>query len=235
MDIMEKREIEIGKVISYLSSKTGGFENPKLIVIGGYALRHYIPFSRYSRDCDFVLKKGISELKRIKPGDMLLDAFEEGKGFGFMRWLKLIEVGGKKVKMGIDFMEGHVAGREGEGLVIDDRFLDNSRRVSLKIGGQCGVFIPSYEDLLILKILSSRKSDIRDIAALVWKNGLPGNLTERAEEVMDLELMKDILKNKIIPEIKNRLFVHSFRGTFITEEFGMKDQKYVIDELEKLV
>jgi len=31
--------------------------NPELIVIGGYALRAFIPFSRFTRDCDFALMK----------------------------------------------------------------------------------------------------------------------------------------------------------------------------------
>jgi hypothetical protein len=54
---MELREKEIGKIIENLSKHTDGFENPKIVMIGGYALRAFTSLSRYTRDCDFVLKK----------------------------------------------------------------------------------------------------------------------------------------------------------------------------------
>jgi hypothetical protein len=52
---MNLREVEIGRIVRCLSDQTGGFEDPKLVLIGGYALRAFTSFSRYTRDCDFVL------------------------------------------------------------------------------------------------------------------------------------------------------------------------------------
>jgi len=57
IEIMQLREKEIGKLLEYISKKSEGFTKPKIITIGGYALRGHMPFSRYTRDCDFVLKK----------------------------------------------------------------------------------------------------------------------------------------------------------------------------------
>ena len=56
-ELMNQREEEIGRLIEYFSKKTEGFENPKIVMIGGYALRAFTSLSRYTRDCDFVLKK----------------------------------------------------------------------------------------------------------------------------------------------------------------------------------
>lgn len=39
-------------------------------------------------------------------------------------------------------------------------------------------FVPDYTDYLILKIISARPSDIRDIAILLLKNKIPRNLKE---------------------------------------------------------
>ena len=39
--IMQEREKEIAKLIELLSDKSRNFENPKLVMIGGYALRAF--------------------------------------------------------------------------------------------------------------------------------------------------------------------------------------------------
>ena len=57
IEMMKIREGELLKTVQHLSEKTEGFTKPKLILIGGYALRAFIPFSRFTRDCDFIVKK----------------------------------------------------------------------------------------------------------------------------------------------------------------------------------
>lgn len=232
--IMTERELEIGKMVRYLSSKTGGFANPKIVMIGGYALRHYIPFSRYSRDCDFVLREGLQAIQRIKPKDMTQETIERREGFSFMRWIKITEIGGKKVKTGVDFMQGQVVGREGDTCKIDEKFLANAKHVVLDIGGRCEVFVPDYPDLFLLKVISARRSDIRDIAALVWKNGIPGNLIKRAGEVTDAGLVLKKVREVIVPEISDKLFINSFRGTFVLHDFGEKEQAKVVSGLRHI-
>jgi|GEM_PF-6059869 len=39
--------------------------------------------------------------------------------------------------------------------------------------------VPSYVDYFIMKVVSARASDIRDIASLICENGVPENLLER--------------------------------------------------------
>ena len=57
IELMKRREEELLKLIQKLSERTDSFSDPKLILIGGYALRAFIPFSRYTRDCIFTLRK----------------------------------------------------------------------------------------------------------------------------------------------------------------------------------
>ena len=45
--IMQEREREIAEPIEFLSDKSQNFENPKLVTIGGYALRAFTSFARY--------------------------------------------------------------------------------------------------------------------------------------------------------------------------------------------
>ncbi len=47
-EIMNLRELEIGRIIEHLSEQTDGFEKPKMVLIGGYALRAFTSLSRYT-------------------------------------------------------------------------------------------------------------------------------------------------------------------------------------------
>lgn len=46
IELMKRREEEILKLIKKISRRTNLFSDPKLILIGGYALRAFIPFTR---------------------------------------------------------------------------------------------------------------------------------------------------------------------------------------------
>jgi len=232
---MNKREEEIAELILLLSEKSKSFTEPKMVVIGGYALRAFIPFSRYSRDCDFLMKEGMNVVKGWKPKDVEIETFERKNGYGYMRWVKIFEVGKKKAKLGIDFMEGLVKGREDEAFSIDEKFLADSRKIKIDVGKRsCEIFVPSYADFFILKVMSARRSDIRDIAALVWKNGLP-DVKERLSALSNETIFLRNLKEKVIPEMENKFFLNSWKGMFLTEKFKEEDKKKVIDSLHSLL
>src|SRR3989344_1164750 len=176
---MNKREEEIAEMISYLSAKSKGFTKPKLIVIGGYALRAFVPFSRYSRDCDFVLKEGLNLIEKWAPEKVSVET------------------------------------------------------VKKKVGSmQLQIFVPSYTDFFLLKVMSARRSDTRDIAALVWKNDVPKDVKKRLDALNDSAIFSRNLEEKIIPDIKNKLFLNSWKGTFITREFTEHDKKRVVKKLK---
>jgi len=236
IDVMDKREQEIAELVNHLSQKSKGFTKPKLIVIGGYALRAFVPFSRYSRDCDFALKEGLDQVNKWPPSGVSVETIEKKEGHAYMRWIKILQAGNKKAKLGLDFMEGQVRGRENEIFTIDDEFLDSSTKVKIKAGSlQLQVFVPSYTDFFLLKVMSARRSDTRDIAALVWKNGVPNDIKKRLTSLNDPAIFARNLEQKIIPDIKNKLFLNSWKGLFITSEFTEQDQKRVVKELEALI
>ncbi len=233
---MDKREEEIAEMINYLSQKSKGFTRPKLVVIGGYALRAFVPFSRYSRDCDFVLKAGLEQINKWTPAGVNVETIEKKEGYAYMRWLKILQSGNKKAKLGLDFMEGQVRGRENDIFTIDDKFLDNSIKKKINVGSMhLHVFVPTYTDFFLLKAMSARRSDTRDIAALVWKNGVPKNVKKRISALNDPSIFTRNLEQKIIPDIKNKLFLNSWKGTFITGEFTEQNQETIVKELESLI
>ena len=237
-EIMNLREEEISKIVEQLSKLTDGFENPKIVLIGGYALRAFTSLSRYTRDCDFVLKKSdgwnLDKIQRLLPKDLSADVFEKRDSYGFLRCIKLLKVG---VKISLDFMEGEVRGRTEEQIFfITEKFLQKTRKVEISIAEKTvEVYIPDYVDYLILKLMSARPSDIRDIATLIWKNGIPDNLEEEAKKKLaHPEIIEKNLK-LIQKDISDKRFLDSWKGTFVTTEFTEKTKEGVLKKLKKLL
>lgn len=241
VEMIRAREEEIAKLIEFLSKKSNSFEEPKLILIGGCGLRAFIPFIRSTRDCDFALRKGknwvLDEIKKWLTGEVLIEAFKKKNCSGYIRCLKLIKVGRKSVRISLDFMEGEVTGREEKDIVrIDERFISNSLKRKIKVADkELEVRVPSYLDCFILKVVSGRASDAKDIATLVWKNGIPEGLRERVREVMPYpEIFDEKLTKSILPIIKDGRFLHSWRGTFMTTDFNEEVKEQVIRKLSEL-
>lgn len=235
IDLMKRREEEIGELVAFLSEKSGSFTKPKMVVIGGYALRVFVPFSRYSRDCDFVLKRGLETVKAWKPADVTVETFEEHPEHGVMRWSKIIGTGKQAVKLGLDFMQGKVRGRAGEAFTISERFLNDAREAEIKIGSKKRrILVPSYPDFFVLKVMAARRSDVRDIAALVWKNGVPA-VHASLRDLNDPEHFYGNLQRKVIPDMEGKFFLTSWRGMFLATEFKDEDRRVVLDAVRGLV
>lgn len=237
IEMMQLREEAISEILERLSSLSKGFSEPRLVLIGGYALRAFVGISRYTRDCDFVVREKSLEQVRDWLDELSVEAFHQEEGSGYLRLLKPLKVGRKSVKVALDFMQGRVRGRVEEDVVaVDRKFVQNSKKTRIKIGSQeLGFFVPDYTDYVILKIASARPSDIRDVAALIWKNGVPDRLRSRASEIVKSQ---DLFSNnirEILQTISDRRFVESWRGTFVTREFTEEDQRGVIAELKRLV
>jgi hypothetical protein len=82
--------------------------------------------------------------------------------------------------------------------------------------------------------MSARPSDIRDIATLVWKNGIPDNLNDEAKKKLaHPEIIKKNLK-LIQKDISDKRFLDSWKGTFVTTEFTEKTKEEVLKKLKKL-
>jgi len=236
-EIMNLREEEIGRIVEQLSKQTDGFENPKIVLIGGYALRAFTSFSRYTRDCDFVLKKSdgwnLDKIRKLLSKDMSIEAFEKRDSYGFLRCIKMLKAG---ARISIDFMEGEVRGRTDEQVFfVTENFLQKAKKVKITVAGKTTeMYVPDYTDYLILKLMSARPSDIRDIATLIWKKGFPNDL-ERAKKA--LAHPEIIAKNLALiqKDISDKRFLDSWKGTFVTTEFTEKTREEVLKTLAKLL
>jgi hypothetical protein len=212
-----------------------------MVMIGGYALRAFTSLSRYTRDCDFVLKKSdgwnLDKIQKLLPKVLNAEVFEKRDSYGFLRCIRLLKVDGRIAKISIDFMEGEVRGRmEEQVFFITEKFLQKTRKVKIPIAEKMiEIYVPDYTDYLILKIMSARPSDIRDIATLIWKKEIPDDIEERAKKTLaHPEILKKNLK-LIITDISDKRFLDSWKGTFVTTEFTEKIKEQVLKELKKLL
>ena len=242
IDLMKKREEEILKTLRYISERTNGFTEPRLVLIGGYAVRAFIKFSRYTRDCDFILRKRngwhLDELKDMIPKDWRVENSEKRGQYGFMRWIKFLRYDKTRIKVSLDFMEGEIRGRkEKEVILIDDEMMETSKQTFITIADhKVEVLIPKYVDYLIMKIISCRASDIRDLASLVHENGIPKEVMKRVTKIVpNPETFYSRIKERIIPEIKSKTFIDSWRGIMATTEYTEKDKERVAIELQSLL
>jgi hypothetical protein len=89
IELMRRREEELSKAVLYLSEKTNGFTDPRIVLIGGYALRVFIPFSRFTRDCDFIMRKkngwNLDKLKAVMPKGYTIESEQRNEKYGFVR------------------------------------------------------------------------------------------------------------------------------------------------------
>lgn len=241
IDLLKAREEEVRKLVELLGQRSKGFEEPKLVLIGGYALRAFLPFSRDTRDCDFALGKGdpwyVDTIKGWFSQGVGVESEEKREDYAFLRCLKLIPIGRPSAKVSLDFMEGKVVSRvTNQEVVINADFLDGCTKTTISIAeGNVQTYVPNYTDYLLLKIISARQSDVRDISALVWKNGVPADLEERAVKLVPHpEVVKTDLANIILPAIEDRRFVDSWRGMFVTKEFTDQIKEEVLRQLRQL-
>lgn len=208
-----------------------------MVLIGGYALRAFTSFSRYTRDCDFVLKRAeswsLDRIQKLLSKDMSTDTCEKQGTHGFMRCIKLLGAG---AKISIDFMEGEVRGRTDEQVfVVTEKFLQKANKVKITIAREeYEMYVPDYTDYLILKLMSARPSDIRDIATLVWKRGIPHDLKEEAKKTLAYPQIIETNLSLIISDIADKRFLDSWKGTFVTTEFTEACKEKVIGELKNL-
>jgi len=237
---MQEREKEVAELIKLLSDKSAEFENPKLVMIGGYALRAFTALARYTRDCDLVLRKqdgwSLDKIKRWLSEHMTIVNLEKHKDYGFMRCFKSVKIGTKLVKVSLDFMEGKVVGRkEKEQVFIDESFVNESKKQKIEIAGkEFMIYVPAYRDYFILKIVSGRRSDTRDIATLVWQKGIPDQIKNRVKKIVPFPTIFNERLKEAIADISDKRFIDSWRGTFISTDFSKEDKKRILNQLRNL-
>ena len=128
-------------------------------------------------------------------------------------------------------MEGEIRGRSGEAFTIDDEFIASAVGAEIPVGSRSiRIRVPSYLDYYILKLLSGRPGDIRDLAALTWQNGVPEHkaLIKRTKNVVSEPTR--ILENMdiAIDEMADERFLDSWRGTFTGLKLAEPDKQKIL-------
>lgn len=236
---MKIREQRIGELLARLRRKSHGFLRPPMLVIGGYALRAFVPFARYSRDCDLCVAKqepwAIDQVARWFPR-LTVEAMEKADTFAYLRLTQLAPLGKRRIRISLDVMEGEIRGRYGEVVRIDPEFVSkNAQETTIEVGDHAiPIRIPSYRDYFLLKLASARPSDIRDLAALVWQQGIPRAVGSRARSIVQgpRQLLEKLAL--AIADLEEPRFRDSWRGTFMTGEFSEDDKMQVLRKLRRL-
>jgi len=223
-----------------LSPKLQKFNEFPAIMVGGGALRAFIRFSREIKDGDFVLKKQKnSSLEKIKEEIIPkanIEYMQRESDYGFMRCVDSEDKkrGGKNLYL--DFMEGKIKGeRENQEILIDEKFVENSQKIKITFKNrEFEFYVPEYKDYLILKIVSARKSDALDIAALIQEKGIPPGIKKRTKQILPYPQIFDEGLEKIKGDISHpefiKLWSETFKSTELTEEIKQK----ILSEIIKL-
>ncbi|MBI5148436.1 hypothetical protein HZA33_02035 [Candidatus Pacearchaeota archaeon] len=161
---LQLREREIFETLKKLKK----FE---FVVIGGYAVNAY-SLPRFSIDCDIVIKKH-SELKKIET-ELLKLGYEQSDNMpeapysgNFKRYEKEIQKG---FRVSIDILIDEILDRQTNSTFAAEWVFENSETKLLKgktITEELKLKIINIDALFVMKMLSCRQADIRDIFLLV--------------------------------------------------------------------
>jgi hypothetical protein len=212
-DLFSLREEEIFKTLKALRDCDFG-------VIGGYSVNAYA-LPRFSTDCDIVIKDR-KELEKIE--NILLEIGyikeklpDEAQYYGsFCRYEKKIE---KNFAVSMDVFVGRVTDRMTGAEFAADWIFKNSSRKILKgktITEELELRIIDLDALLVMKIVSCRSTDIRDVFMMLPNAKEKEWIKTEVQARCDL---KDRIK-KIADKISSKQFKDGLSGVY-----GYVDQK----------
>ena len=204
MYALEKREREIFETLKRIKEAT-------FVVIGGYAVNVYA-LPRFSIDCDIVVKntkeadiieKMLSLQGYVKGEESKVTAPYRGE---FIRYEKTIE---KEFKVSFDILIGNVVDRQTGAVLSADWVFEHSSRKELRgkvVADKVEVHVPTVEALIVMKILSCRNTDMRDIFMMIDKVRDKDIIRKEVSERTDFSKQFMKLKEKITSkEFKNNL------------------------------
>jgi len=208
MEKLQLREKEIFETLKKINKF-------KFVVIGGYAVNPYtIP--RFSVDCDIVLensnkiKKIEEELKNNNYIKQVINKLDLPYHGNFIRYEKSIK---ENIKASFDILIKSVYDRETKVSFDADWIFNNSGFILLKgktINEKIKVRIINIDALIIMKFISCRESDIRDLFMLTAKCN---NLKWIKEEIIkryDFSNRFEKIKNKI----NSKEFMNNLQGVY---------------------
>jgi len=197
------------------------------VLIGGYAINAFTQ-PRFSVDCDLVTKK--AEAKKLKEA-LIKEGYKQEESGKFLRLSKKIN----NLKVGFDIMMDQVLDRRTNIAFKAEWIFENSKKrtfIGKTIPMKIKVRVANPEVLFIMKLVSGRKADYRDVFMLAGLNldlnfikkelnNLNTNLKEQREELEDF--------------INSKNFKDSLQGVFgKVNEIAIKKNIKKLSFLKKL-
>lgn len=222
-NLFQIREKEIFNIIKCL-------KNLNFVIIGGYAVNAYV-LPRFSVDCDIVIfpdeiTEVINLLEKIgfKESQNTENLSYNGK---FKRFEKEIQ---KDFSVSIDILIGEIMDRQTGSIFTADWVFENSKIRTLRgktITEKLNVRIINPEALFVTKLISCRKTDIRDIFLLISEIK---NFDWIKKEVSERISFEDRFK-RLKEEITSKQFKDGLQGVFgyIDQKVFAKHQKIILN------
>jgi hypothetical protein len=213
---MEKLQLREKEIFNILNS----IKNNNFVVIGGYAVNAYT-MPRFSVDCDIVIRD-IKELNKIEEclfnyGYKKVKNNLKDVSYGnFERYEKEIL---QDFKVSMDILIGGVIDRQTNAKFSANWIFDNSKLRKLlgkTINEELNLNIINLEALFVMKLISCRLTDIRDIFFLVGSVKDKGWIKEEISKRYEFE---DRF-SKLTKEIDSKQFKDNLQGVF-----GLVDNK----------
>ena len=212
-DLFSVREEEIFQTLKALSGR-------EFVVIGGYAVNAYT-LPRFSVDCDIVIK-GSSELKKIERV-LLKIGYKKEELSAELQYSGSFSRYGKKLDnnfaVSMDILIQNVADRMTDVKFEADWIFENSKIRILKgktITKELKMRIIDINALLVMKIISCRSTDIRDVF-MMMPNADSSEWIK--SEIIKRYNLKDRIK-KILAKVNSKQFMDGLAGVY-----GRFDQK----------
>jgi len=228
MDKLQLREKEIFETLKAIKK----FE---FAVIGGYAVNAYTSLPRFSIDCDIIvseqkeLNKITEELLKLSYKESIIEEkniLYHGK---FFRYEKTLE---NNFKASIDILFEKVLDRQTNATFEAEWIIENSSLKLLKgktINEELKLRIINIDALIVMKIISCRNTDIRDIFMMTPK---AEKIEWIKQEVSNRYILNERLE-KIKKIINSKQFKDNLQGIYGYIEQKIFDKyKKAIQELE---
>ena len=227
--MLQLREKEIFETLKKMSKFN-------FVIIGGYAVNAYT-LPRFSVDCDIVVKVK-EELKEIEATLVNFGYAKEennkDKTSYYGDFLRLEKDLGDSIKVSIDILIKEVLDRQTNATFSTDWVFDNSEIITLRgktITEELKLRIINLDALFVLKFVSCRLTDIRDIFMLA------PNIKDK--EWVKKEISKKYDFDKLFLKVKDKItskqFKDSLQGVYgiIDDKVFEKHKKAILD-LQKI-
>ncbi len=224
MDQLQIREKEIFKILKSIKKF-------KFVIIGGYAVNAYT-LPRFSIDCDIVIKEQkeldriIKELLKLNYKESIKENNDLPYHGKFYKYEKTLE---NNFKASIDILFDKVLDRQTSATFESEWIIKNSSLKLLRgktINEELKLRIINIDALIVMKMISCRNTDIRDIFMLMPK---AEKIEWIKEEVSNRYLLKDRLE-KIKETINSKQFKDNLQGVH-----GYIEQKIFEKHLEAIL